>query len=72
MEWLYMFGALDVLIYDDPLTVIVINMFTKCNNLMSLLTSSVISILAPLEIKSWAVPLSPLIQAQCRAVRPHC
>ena len=67
-----MCGVLDVLIYDDPLTVIVINMFTKCNNLMSLLTLSVISILAPLEIKSWAVPVCPYLQAQCRVVRPYC
>ena len=58
-----MCGALDVLIYDDPLTIIVINMFTKCNNLMSLLTTSVISILAPLEIKSWAVLVCPFLQA---------
>ena len=58
-----MCGALDVLIYDDPLTIIVINMFTKCNNLMSLLTLSVISILAPLEIKSWAAPVCPYLQA---------
>ena len=58
-----MCAALDVLIYDNPLTVIVINVFTKCNNLMSLLTLSVISILAPLEIKSWAVPVRPCTQA---------
>ena len=67
-----MCGVLDVLIYDYPLTVIVINMFTKYNNLMSLLTLSVISILGPLEIKSWAVPVCPYLQAKCRAVRPSC
>ena len=72
MECLDMCGVLDVLIYDDPLTVIVINMFTKCNNLMSLLTLLVMSILGPLEINSWAVPVCPYIQAQCRAVSPYC
>ena len=59
-------------IYDKPRTITVINVFTKCNHLLSLLTLSVISILASLEINSWAIPLYPFLQASCRAVCPHC
>ena len=59
-------------IYDKPITITVINAFTKCNHLLSLLTLSVISMLAQLKINSWAIPVCPFIQAQCRAVCLSC
>ena len=58
--------------YNEPITITVINGVYKMQSLLLLLTISVISTLAPLEIKSCAIRVCPLRQAQCRGVSLAC